>query len=97
MIDENSVVSVTADHVACDMKGELLILQTSSAMYYGLDPVGARIWSLIQEPTSVRAIRDTLLREYDVDRATCTGNLMDLLGKLSVKGLIEVKPVQAVA
>lgn len=91
MIDEDTIITVTADQVACDMKGELLVLQTASGVYYGLNPVGKRVWSLMNEPRRVGAIRDVLLDEYEVDRETCTRNLLDLLEKLASKRLIEVK------
>jgi hypothetical protein len=95
MIDEESMVTVTTEQVACDMKGELLILQTVSGVYYGLDPVGRRVWSLMDEPRRVGAIRDVLLNEYQVDREKCTRDLLDLLEKLASKRLIEVKSAPA--
>ncbi len=91
MIDENSIVNVTSEQVACDMKGELLILQTTSGIYYGLDPVGRRVWSLMEQPRSVGAIRNVLLSEYLVDREKVTRDLLDLLEKLASKRLIEVQ------
>jgi hypothetical protein len=91
MINENTIIGATEDQVACDMKGELLILHTASGTYYGLDPVGTRVWSLLQEPKRVGAIRDILLDEYDVDRERCTRNLIELVEKLTSKKLVEVK------
>jgi hypothetical protein len=91
MIDLGSIVTVTADQVACDMKGELLLLQTGSGVYYGLNPAGTRVWNLMLEPKQVAGIRDVLLAEYQIDRETCTRDLLDLLEKLASKQLIEVK------
>jgi hypothetical protein len=90
MIDEDSIITLTSEQVACDMKGELLILHTGSGIYFGLDPVGKRVWSLIQEPKRAGDIRDVLLDEYHVDRETCTRHLLALLEKLASKRLIEV-------
>jgi hypothetical protein len=91
MIMEDTVIAASPDQVACDMKGELLILHTASGTYYGLDPVGTRVWSLLQEPQRVGTIRDILLDEYDVERERCTSNLFELVEKLASKKLIEVK------
>ena len=44
----------TKDQVSCDLAGEAAILNIKSGVYYGLDPVGARIWNLMQEPRAGR-------------------------------------------
>lgn len=59
-------------------------------MYYGLDPVGARIWEVIQQPKPVYEVRDLILEEYDVELDVCERDLLSLLHKLSENGLIEV-------
>jgi hypothetical protein len=92
MIHEHSLVAVTPDQVACEMQGELLILQTASGIYYGLDPVGKLVWDQMTEPKPVGGIRDALLAEYEVDRGTCTRDLVALLEELASKRLIEVSP-----
>lgn len=95
MICEDSIVALAADQVACDLLGELLILQTASGMYYGLDEVGKRVWSLMSQPTAVGEIRDALLAEYRVDRETCTRDLLTLLEQAARKRLIEVHSAAA--
>ena len=104
MIDENSMVAPARDQVCCDLPGELLILQTDSGVYYGLNEVGKRVWTLLgggtdefidtpvnTSPKRVAEIRDAILAEFDVDRHTCTRDLLGLLEKLASKRLIEVK------
>ena len=86
-----SVVTAAKDQVSCDLAGEAAILNLKSGVYYGLDPVGARIWKLIQEPRSVDEIRKALLDEYDVEPERCQSDLLALLEKLLAEGLIEVQ------
>ena len=81
----------TKDQVYCDLRGEAVILNFESDGYFGLDPVGARVWSLIQEPKKVNEVRDTLLKEYDVEPSVCERDLFALLQDLAVEGLIEIK------
>jgi len=52
--------------------------------------VGARIWSLIQQPTTIDELRDTLLEEYDVAPDRCQSDLLALLRELYAVGLVEV-------
>lgn len=90
-ISDRSVVVVAKDQVSCDLAGEAAILNVKNGVYYGLDPVGARIWSLIQEPRVVAEIQNTITSEYDVDPERARLDLVGLLEKLLAEGLIEVK------
>lgn len=89
ILDLSSIVQVAPDQLSCDLSGEAAILNLSNGVYYGLDPLGARIWSLLQEPRSVATIRDTILAEYDVMPERCEQDLLDLLRKLQLEGLIK--------
>jgi hypothetical protein len=90
-ISDRSVVMAAKDQVSCDLAGEAAILSIKNGVYYGLDPVGARIWSLVQEPRAVAEIRNTIIGEYDVEPERCARDLFGLLEKLLAEGLIEVK------
>jgi hypothetical protein len=50
----------------------------------------ARIWELIATPRSVRAVRDVLLAEYEVDAERCEGDLLLLFQTMIDAGLVEV-------
>ena len=86
-----STVVAAKDQISCDLAGEAAILNIKSGTYYGLDPVGARIWKLIQQPRSVDEVRQALLDEYEVEPERCDRDLLVLLEKLLAEGLIEVK------
>jgi len=90
-ISGSSVVVVTKDQISCDLAGEAAILNVTSGLSYGLDPVGARIWSLMQEPRQVAEIQNAITREYDVEPERCALDLTALLEKMLAEGLIEVK------
>ena len=90
-ISARSTVVTAKEQLWCDLAGEAAILNLQNGVYYGLDPVGARIWNLIQTPRTVSELRDTLLQEYDVDPALCERDLLALLQSLAAEGLIEVK------
>src|ERR1700676_797883 len=86
-----SVVVATKDQVSCDLGGEAAILSIRNGVYYGLDPVGAQIWNLLQQPHCVAEIREAVVQEYEVDPERCERDLMALLERLLLEGLIEVK------
>ena len=91
MISRRSTVVATGDQVSSDLKGEVAILNLKAGVYYSLDGVGARIWTLLQEPKTVSEIRDVLLQEYDVEADRCKRDLLALLQKLVSEGLVEVE------
>lgn len=89
-LSRRSVVAAVKDQLSCDLGGEAAILNLKNGVYYGLDPIGARVWSLLQQPHSVGEVRDLLVGEYDVEPARCENDLLTLLEKLLAEGLIEV-------
>jgi hypothetical protein len=91
----HSIVVAASEQVSCPLGEESAILNLKNSMYYGMNPVGTRIWTLLKEPRSVEQLRDALLNEYDVDVALCERDLLDLLGKMKSEGLIEVRSAAA--
>lgn len=91
MLSGRSSVVAAKEQVSCSLADEAVILNLKAGVYYGLNPVAARIWSLIQEPRSVREVRDTLVEEYNVDPDRAEGDLLVLLQDLAARDLIKVK------
>ena len=87
----NSTVTVANDVVSCDLVEEAAILNLKDGVYYGLNPVGARIWNLIQKPIKVQEILDIILDEYDVERDVCQSDLIELLKQLLEKELVKIE------
>lgn len=86
-----SLISATKNAVHCDIEDEIVILSMEDEVYYGLNPVGAFIWNLIQEPKTMHEIERAILEEYDVEEETCKIDLKEIIKKLMDKGLVEVK------
>jgi hypothetical protein len=91
IVSGNSVVVATETQISSDLAGEAIILELKAGMYYGLDAIGTRIWSLIQEPRSVSSLRETLLSEYEVDAERCEHELLSLLQDLAANRLIRIE------
>lgn len=86
-----SVVVAAKDQVSCDLAGEAAILNMKSGVYYGLDPIGAQIWNLIQKPHRVAEISEVVVRDYEVEPERCERDVIALLQSLLAEGLIEVQ------
>ena len=89
-ISDRSTVVVMKDQVSADLSGEAAILNLKTSTYFGLNAVGASIWKLIQEPKTVKEIRDAILEEYNVEPDLCEHDVLELLQALSTHGLIEI-------
>lgn len=89
MLQDKRVVA-TNQQVAADMMGEAVILNINSGIYFGLNPVGTRVWELVQQPISMQAIQQIIMDEYDVDPERVEQDVQRLLGKLVDAGLVEV-------
>ncbi|MGA8768732.1 MAG: PqqD family protein, partial [Candidatus Acidiferrales bacterium] len=61
----HSIVIATPEQVSCPLGEESAILNLKNTVYYGLNPVGARVWNLLQQARSVGELRNALLDEYD--------------------------------
>lgn len=69
---------------------ETVILDLAGGTYYGLDPVGARIWQLMGEGRSLGEICDTMLDEYEVTREALQRDVIELTEKLLEQKLISI-------
>ena len=87
----DSIVSATSEQLSCALGEESAILNLKNTVYYGLDPVGTRIWNLLQQPIGVRELRDRITDEYEVDAKQCEGDLLSLLETMRNEGLIRVE------
>lgn len=89
-ISDISSVVVSDDVVSCDLDGEAAILNTQSGIYYGLDPIGAKIWNSLQKPCSISDLIELILDEYDVEEERFKTDLFELVNDLKEKGLVKV-------
>jgi len=69
---------------------EIVLLDLDSGTYFGLDPVGARVWELVTGNATIGEAIDAMLEEYDVERETLERDVLQLVGELEAKQLISV-------
>ena len=97
-IDERAMISADTQQVSSILPdGDVAIMSLKNGVYYGLNPVGSRVWALIQKPVQVMDLINVLMSEYDVDRQQCAHDVNNLLSDLLENGLLTVEPVNQVA
>jgi hypothetical protein len=85
-----SRVRASPDQVSCALDGDAAVLHLGSGLYFGLDPVGARVWELVQEPIAVTAVIDALEQEFEATRGQLEADVAAFLESLTSHGLLEV-------
>lgn len=91
-MDAGTRVVASRDQVSVDLDGEAVILSLADGVYYGLDPVGARVWEMLTEPRTVAELRDAVVAEWDVDAPTAEADLLELLADMAARRLVDVDP-----
>ena len=87
-LELQSRVVVSDEQVHTSLGDEAVILGLGDGVYYGLDAVGARVWSLLATPRQVSEIVDVVTEEFDVGREGCAHDVLELLGELAERRLI---------
>lgn len=83
-------VVASGDQVSAPVAHDVVILGMTDGVYYGLDAVGARVWSLVQEPRTLGEVAAAIEAEFDVTHDQALSDLLALANDLLARGLIEV-------
>ena len=70
-----------------------MLLDLESGVYFGLDEVGTRVWTLLLERGTPAAVCDALIAEFDVEPGVLAGDVLRLVGELQQNGLVRAAPV----
>lgn len=71
-----------------ELDGEAVLLHLDTGVYFGLDPVGTRVWTLLLEHGSPAAVCERMLDEFDVPSDVLQPDVLRLLDELRDKGLV---------
>ncbi|BDI30650.1 hypothetical protein CCAX7_27010 [Capsulimonas corticalis] len=89
-MDDNATITASKEQVSCDLQGDMAILNLKNSTYYGLNPIGARIWEWVQNPIHVSDLRQNIIGEYDVEPERAQADLAVLLADLERHDLVVI-------
>jgi hypothetical protein len=75
-----------------ELDGEAVLLHLDTGVYYGLDPVGTRVWALLVEHGSPHAVCERMLEEFEVSLEVIESDIVNLVDELRDKGLVLPAP-----
>lgn len=87
-LNEDTPVSWADTAISTDIDGELVALDVTKGVCYGLNRMGTRIWQLVETPRSARQVADILLSEFEVAPEVCVDETLNLLRELKAAGLV---------
>ena len=89
MINASTVFKKAASPVSCQMNDEVAILDLDRSLYFGLEGAAVQIWTALDQPRSVSELCDGIVAAFEVSRAACEADTIQLLTDLQREGLIE--------
>lgn len=90
-INLDACISIPGTIYTQEVGQETILLDTQGGRYFGLDPVGTRMWRLIREHGMLRQVYEILLTEYDVAPERLANDLLVLTEKMVEKGLARMR------
>jgi len=84
------MVVVSDDQASAELSSEVVILSMREGVYFGLDGVGTRIWALIQSPTTLGSVTETIVAEFEVEEAQAFADLLSLVTEMEARGLVRL-------
>ena len=83
-------VQPSGEVLAQEVGGEAVLLDLAGERYFGLDPVGTRIWALLAQAPVLEEVHATLCEEFQAEPARIETDLLALVQQLAAAGLVEL-------
>lgn len=64
-----------------ELDNNQVMMHLDKGKYYGLNPIGKRIWELLETPCGFDEIIEILLKEFNVNRDICILEVRNFLDK----------------
>lgn len=89
-ISVQDVVRRSSDPLFACLEDSVVLLSIEQGRYFGFNEVASRLWELLEEPSRVEDLRDTIVSEFEVERDDCEADVLKFLTTTRADGLIEV-------
>jgi hypothetical protein len=86
----DSTIARSGEVISSEVENELVMMSLENGKYYGIDSIGGDIWKMIESPILISEICNRLMKEYNVDKSTCTNDVFVFLDQLKEQKLIKM-------
>ena len=78
-ISDDTLITRNTGLLAAAVHDETVMMDIESGRYYGLDDIGSAIWQRLEAPCQFGTLIDSLVADYDADRAVIAEDVRKLL------------------
>jgi hypothetical protein len=89
-MDISAQIDIPPQVMARQLGDEQVILDLASGTYFGLNPVGARVWQLLTDGKTLSQVCDIVLGEYEATQETIEHDVVALVQTLIDRQLVSV-------
>lgn len=90
MIATNAVLVQTADIPSTEIDNEVVLMSADTGKYYSFAGTARSIWKVLEKPTTLTELCDSLMAQYDVDEQSCRRDVTFFVTQLKDQQLISV-------
>ena len=81
-------LAASEDIVESPVGDETIILHLKNGIYFGLDPMGTRIWTLLKQGMGPLEICERLSTEYSIARETIETDVREFMDNLQANDIL---------
>ncbi len=93
---DNSLIARREGWIAAWVDHNLIMMHAESKFYLNLSGSGGRIWELLESPSSISDLCETLGREFDIEPDAARLEVLPFLDQLLLRKAIDVHPLALV-
>lgn len=87
---ENTVSRNSEKLLTNTLGDEIVMMDLDSGNYLNINPIGSKIWKILETPIKVKDLLQVLLNRFDVSEEQCREELFLFLHQLKSQGLITI-------
>ena len=84
-------IRANPDHLLSMVRDEAVLLRLGRGNYYALNPLGVRVWALLQVERTIAELVEHIVVEYDVEAPRAELDVITLVRALDGFDLIELR------
>ncbi|MBN2059581.1 MAG: HPr-rel-A system PqqD family peptide chaperone [Deltaproteobacteria bacterium] len=76
------------DPILAEVDGEAMMIDVEKGMSYFLNETALLIFKMLNQGKDIDDIKQTLMKEYDVDEKEAEGDIREFIDRLDKKGIL---------
>lgn len=89
-MDESTRIIRSARALASPIANELVMFDAESGKYYGFNEVATAIWHHLEQEITIGELCKRLTGEFDVEPEQCRREVLEFVGKMRKRDLIDI-------